>query len=171
MIEELKEKIFDYKEELRYLSYEEIEQMEEDSFIINDNRFNELSGLINERIKISDTFTHYIIERCRPKHANILRRFVEEYEKQVDLFKNGLLDREEIENLKMVTIAIDLLFGIDVSYYTKLNEMFHNGNIQMIYYYFVNNIDYGLSYSAICEVLNKKGYDMYDNDPRDSKTR
>lgn len=171
MIEKLKDTISDYREELQDLSYEEIKYKEEASFTINGYQLNEITGLVNEKIKIADTFTHYIIEKCKPSHANVLRRFVEEYEKQVDLFKNGLLDEEELENLKMVTVAIDLLFEIDVSYYTKLREMYIEATIEKMYDFFEENIDHELNYGNLCMVLNKKGYDRDDFGPRNPKTR
>ena len=171
MIERLKDTIYDYGEELRDLSYEEIEKKQKDSFTINANQLNDIAGLVNEKIKIADTFTHYIIEKCKPSHANILRRFVEDYERQIDLLKNGFLDEEELENLKMVTVAIDLLFEIDVSYYTKLREMFIEATIEKMYDYFEKNIDYELNYGDLCIVLNKKGYDNDDFGPRNPKTR
>ena len=171
MIERLKDTILDYREELGTLSYEEIEKKQLDSFTINSYQLSEIAGLVNEKIKIADTFTRYIIEKCKPSHTNNLRRFVEEYERQVDLFKNGFLDESELENLKNVTVAIDLLFEIDVSYYINLSEMYLESTIVKMFDYFEANIDYELNYAILCMILNKKGYDRDDFGPRTPKTR
>lgn len=171
MIERLKDTILDYGEELSALSNEEIEKKQEESFTINGYHLNEIAGLVNEKIKIADTFTHYIIEKCKPSYANNLRRFVEEYERQIDLFKNGYLDEGELENLKNITVAIDLLFEIDVSYYTNLKEMYLESTIGKLYDYFEENIDHKLNYDNLCIILNKKGYDRDDFGPRNPKTR
>lgn len=158
MIEKLEETIQDYEAELQNLSDSELEIKENDSFTINGHRLDEVPGIVNEKIKIADTFTHYVIERCKPNHVNILRRFVEEYERQVELLKNGMLSIEEIEMLKMVTVSIDLLFGIDVSYYTVLSRMYSESRINKIYNYFAENIDYSLDYNELCISIKRKGY-------------
>jgi len=158
MIEKLEETIQDYEVELQDLSDDELEIKENDSFTINGNRLSQIPGIVNEKIKITDTFTHYIIERCNPSHVNILRRFVEDYERQVELLKSRMLGSEEVEQLKMVTVAIDLLFGIDVSYYTVLSRMFSESKIDRIYNYFNENINYNLSYNELCTAIKRKGY-------------
>ena len=61
MIKELLENVEEYKIELQYLSDAEIERKEFHSFTINEKQLSELTGMINEKIKIADTFTHYII--------------------------------------------------------------------------------------------------------------
>ena len=71
----------------------------------------------------------------------------------------------------MVTVAIDLLFEIDVSYYTKLREMYIETTIEKMYDYFEENIDHELNYDNLCIVLKKKGYDRDDFGPRNPKTR
>ena len=157
MIEKLDENVRDYEIELQNLSYSEIEEKENDSFTINGNHLNELSGLINEKIKIADTFTHYIIEKCNPIHINILRKFVEEYEKKVEQIKEGNFDIDDIENLKMLTVSINLLFGIDVSYYTILYKIYSESKISDICNYFYKNINYELNYDNFCTVIRGKG--------------
>jgi len=84
--------------------------------------------------------------------------FVEDYERQVELLKSRMLGSEEVEQLKMVTVAIDLLFGIDVSYYTVLSRMFLESKIVIIYNYFNENIDYNLNDNELCTAIKRKGY-------------
>lgn len=158
MIEKLEEIIQDYEVELQDLSDDELRIKENDSFTINGKLLDEIPGIVNEKIKIADTFTHYIIEKCKPSHVNILRRFVEDYERQVELLKSGMLGINEIEILKMITVAIDLLFGIDVSYYTVLSRMYSESRIDKIYNYFNENIDYSLDYNELCTAIKRKGY-------------
>ncbi len=158
MIEKLEEIIQDYEVELQDLSDDELRIKENDSFTINGKLLDEIPGIVNEKIKIADTFTHYIIEKCKPSHVNILRRFVEDYERQVELLKSGMLGINEIEMLKMITVAIDLLFGIDVSYYTVLSRMYSESRIDKIYNYFNENIDYSLDYNELCTAIKRKGY-------------
>jgi len=158
MIEKLENTIQEYQTELQELTYDEIEKKEEDSFTINGIRLDEIAGIVNEKIKIADTFTHYIIEKCKPNQVKILRKFVEEYERKVELLKSGMLNFEEVEELKNITIAIDLLFGIDVSYYTLLSTMFSDMKIDRIYNYFSENINYNLNYEGLRSSLEMKGY-------------
>ena len=158
MIEKLENTILEYQTELQELTYDEIEKKEEDSFTINGIRLEEIAGILNEKIKIADTFTNYIIEKCKPNQVKILRKFVEEYERKVELLKSGILNFEEVEELKNITIAIDLLFGIDVSYYTLLSTMFSDMKIDRIYNYFSENINYNLNYEGLRSSLEMKGY-------------
>ena len=158
MIEKLEEIIQDYEVELQDLSDDELRIKENDSFTINGKLLDEIPGIVNEKLKIADTFTHYIIEKCKPSHVNILRRFVEDYERQVELLKSDMLGINEIEMLKMITVAIDLLFGIDVSYYTVLSRMYSESRIDKIYNYFNENIDYSLDYNELCTAIKRKGY-------------
>ena len=153
MIKELLENVEEYKIELQYLSDAEIERKEFDSFTINGKQLSELTGMINEKIKIADTFTHYIIEKCNPSQVNVLRKFIEEYETRVELLKNGELNLEDIEKLRMVTVSIELLFGIDVSYYTSLKQMFLEATIYDVCNYFYENINYELKYEDLCDLL------------------
>jgi hypothetical protein len=139
------------------LSESEIQLKEIDSFTINGKQLSELTGIINEKIKISDTFTFYILERCKPSQVKVLRRFVEEYEKKVELLKNGDFTLEDIELLKMVTVSIDLLFRIDVSYYNSLFVMYQESKIYNVCNYFEDNIDYELNYDDLCKVIKGKG--------------
>jgi len=69
-----------------------------------------------------------------------------------------MLNFEEVEELKNITIAIDLLFGIDVSYYTLLSTMFSDMKIDRIYNYFSENINYNLNYEGLRSSLEMKGY-------------
>jgi len=158
MIEKLENTIIEYQTELQELTYDEIEKKEEDSFTINGIRLDEIAGIVNEKIKIADTFTHYIIERCKPNQVKILRKFIEEYERKIDLLKSGMLNFDEIDELKNITVAIDLLFGIDVSYYTLLSSMFSDMKIDRIYNYFSENINYNLNYEELRSSLEMKGY-------------
>jgi len=158
MIEKLENTIQEYQTELQELTYDEIEKKEEDSFTINGIRLDEIAGIVNEKIKIADTFTHYIIERCKPNQVKILRKFIEEYERKIDLLKSGMLNFDEIDELKNITVAIDLLFGIDVSYYTLLSSMFSDMKIDRIYNYFSENINYNLNYEELRSSLEMKGY-------------
>ena len=57
MIENFQENIKEYEIELQNLSESEIQLKEIDSFTINGKQLSELTGIINEKIKISDTFT------------------------------------------------------------------------------------------------------------------
>jgi len=158
MIEKLENTIQEYQTELQELTYDEIEKKEEDSFTINGIRLDEIAGIVNEKIKIADTFTHYIIEKCKPNQVKILRKFIEEYERKIDLLKSGMLNFDEIDELKNITVAIDLLFGIDVSYYTLLSSMFSDMKIDRIYNYFSENINYNLNYEELRSSLEMKGY-------------
>lgn len=157
MIEKLQENVNEYEIELQNLSDREIEKKEFDSFTINGNHLNELTGIINEKIKIADTFTHFIIEKCKPNQVNIIRKFVEEYEKKVELLKIDGFNIEDIEMLQMVTVSIDLLFGIDVSYYTALSKMYSEERIYNVCNYFYENINYELSYEELCNAIKRKG--------------
>lgn len=158
MIEKLQENIEEYEMELQNLSDSEIQKKEIDSFTINGKHLSELTGIINEKIKISDTFTHYIIEKCKPSQINTLRRFIEEYERKVELLKIGEFDFEDIELLKMVTVSIELLFGIDVSYYISLSKMYSESKMYNVYNYFYDNLDYELNYEDLCTVIKRKGF-------------
>ena len=160
MIERLRESIYEYFYEFTNpsVSIDSLAVIENDAFTINGNKLDNMAGITNERIKISETFTHYIIEKCDPKHVNILRRFVEDYERQVELAKNDMFSYDALEQLKEVTVTIDLLFGIDVSYCTKLHQMFMEGKESSIIEYFSENIDHELSYYDLCTALNKGGF-------------
>ena len=169
MIEKLEETIKDYEEELKGLTTKEINEKEDKCFTINGNRLNEIAGIINEKIKISDTFTRYIIERCAPNQINTLRNLVENYERQVELFKEGLIT--DIESLKMTTVSINLLFGMDVSYYSTLQTMYSKSIVNNIYNYFSECIDKELNYIDLQEIIHGKGFDKDVIDRGPSKTR
>lgn len=158
MIEQLQENIEEYEMELGILTNSEIQKKEIASFTINGKHLNELTGLINEKIKISYAFSHNIIEKCHPKQINILRKFIEEYERRVELLKISKFNLEDIELLKKVTVLIDLLFDIDVSYYTTLENLYHESKIYDVYNYFCDNIDYELNYEELCTIIKGKGF-------------
>lgn len=158
MINKFLEIVADYQIELQDMSNDELYLKELHSFSINGSHLNQLTGLINEKIKIADTFSHYIVEICEPKQIKILRRIVEEYEYRIEQFKISEFDIDEFEMLKKVTVSIDLLFGIDVSYYVTLSNIFSESIIYDVQKYFVDNIDYEITYDELTKILRGKGY-------------
>jgi len=110
MIEKLENTIIEYQTELQELTYDEIEKKEEDSFTINGIRLDEIAGIVNEKIKIADTFTHYIIEKCKPNQVKILRKFIEEYERKIDLLKSGMLNFDEMSVKELSYNLLTLIF-------------------------------------------------------------
>ena len=158
MIERFEQNIEDYKEELDNLSDNELLVKERHSFMRDGKPLNELEAIRNEKIKISKTFTRYIIERCKPSQVNPLRRLVESYEQRIDSLKKNRIDINELENLKKMTVVIDLLFGIDISYYFALEELYRNSKIYDIFEYISELIDYKINFDNIYQMIQTKGY-------------
>lgn len=158
MIENLEETIHDYDMELQSLREEEIIQKEYDSFTINGNHLKFITGIINEKIKIADTFSHYTIEKCNPKYVSILRKLIEEYEGQIEQIKSSDISPDQIDIVIQITISLDLLLGVDVSFYTVLAKMYHDYTIEKVYDYFHDNIDYELTYESLSDVITGRGY-------------
>lgn len=101
--------IKEYKESFDYIN---------DNFIESDD----LSFLYNEKEKISNAFTYSIIERCDSSEVYSLRKFIEEYEREVYNILN--VEHKVNDRIKKKTVFIDLLFGIDISYFTTFRKMF-----------------------------------------------
>ena len=158
MIERFKQNIEDYRVELNNLLDNELLVKERNSFMRNGKPLNELAAIRNERMKISKTFSRYIIERCKPSQVNPLRRLVESYEERIDLLKKNEIDFDELESLKKMTVVLDLLFDIDVSYYFALEKLYRNSQIYDIYSYISDCIDQEISFDNIYEMIQVKGY-------------
>jgi len=149
MIEKLRELVIEYETEILESSYDIILQKEQSTL----KNLNERTFLLNEKIKISDTFTHYVIERCKPSEVSPLRHLVEEYEEQIELFKDNYLDSEEYIMLRNITVVLDLLLGIDISYYSNLYELINQDKIEELIDYFEQNISFRLSYDDIYAII------------------
>ena len=158
MIKSLDRSIKSYERELSKLNETEIYQREYNSFCFNGEHLHEIPGMINEKIKISDTFTHYIIERCDPRHVSSLRRFVEEYEERVSYLAETRSEDVDTYGLKETTVAINLLFDMDISYYSVLVQMMYESKLERVRDYFKENIGQGLTYEGLCNAINRKGY-------------
>lgn len=153
MIDNFRELILSYVEEYQAYSASEILSNE----IKSTSGFNSRTVLINERIKVSDTFTHYIIERCKPSEVTPLRKLVEEYEKYVAIIKDSELSGEHYDDIKNVTVVLDILFGIDVTYSSNLYELIQEEKIDKIADYLEENFGYELSYDSLINIINGYG--------------
>ena len=112
-----------YKEDLATLTRQEFEELGD---------LSDRTRLINEKIKISNMFSRYIIERCKPSEVNPLRRLVEEYEYKVGLYKDGLAEEDDFSDLKDMTAFIDILFGMDTPYYDSVYEIVNSEDLEKL---------------------------------------
>ena len=157
MIDKLEDIVNDYELELQKLTPEEIITKENDSFRVSGEVLSPITRLINEKIKISDTFTHYIIEKCNPAHVKILRKFIEEYENSVECLRDCAYYSNGAEMIEMITISINLLFGMDISYYQTLSQLFSESRVDNICNYFYENIDSELTVDGLFYAIKSNG--------------
>ena len=153
MLDNFKDILLSYEEEYKNFSESEILHDEFQSV----GKFNPRTILINERIKVSDTFTHYIIERCKPSEVTPLRRLVEEYEKNVAIIKDNELSGEEYFDVRNMTVVLDVLFGIDVTYSSNLYMLIQEGKMDKVSNYLERYMTYDLSFESVMSVI--KGYE------------
>ena len=143
MIKTFLETLESYRDDLETLTREEFEELGD---------LNDRTRLINEKIKISNMFSRYIIERCKPSEVNPLRRLVEEYEYRVGVYKDGILEEKDFSDLKNMTAFIDILFGMDTPYYDSVYEIINGENLEKLIEC-VENSDY--RYETIDSYINK----------------
>lgn len=152
MINEFNNSIREYYYELSSLTPDEIRKRETDSISLNGVTLYELPALINEKLKINSSFSDYVIETIPPHETNRLRRLIEDYNERITLY----LDNQEYDNLvdlKRLTISIELLFGIDVSFLETLATMYQDDKMEKLYEYINQNEE--ISLSGIDEVINR----------------
>lgn len=123
MIRTFLETLESYRDDLETLTMEEFEELGD---------LNDRTRLINEKIKISNMFSRYIIERCKPSEVNPLRRLVEEYEYRVGVYKDGMSEEKDFSDLKNMTAFIDILFGMDTPYYDSVYEIVNGENLEKL---------------------------------------
>lgn len=143
MIKTFLETLESYRDDLETLTREEFEELGD---------LNDRTRLINEKIKISNMFSRYIIERCKPSEVNPLRRLVEEYEYRVGVYKDGMSEEKDFSDLKNMTAFIDILFGMDTPYYDSVYEIVNGENLEKLIEC-VENSDY--RYETIETYINK----------------
>lgn len=143
MIKTFLETLESYRDDLETLTRSEFEELGD---------LNDRTRLINEKIKISNMFSRYIIERCKPSEVNPLRRLVEEYEYRVGVYKDGILEEKDFSDLKNMTAFIDILFGMDTPYYDSVYEIVNGENLEKLIEC-VENSDY--RYETIETYINK----------------
>ena len=153
MIDNFRDLILSYAEEYKEFFESEILSSESQST----SSFSPRTVLINERIKVSDTFTHYIIERCKPSEVTPLRKLVEEYEKHVAIIKDNGLSGEDYNDIRDITVLLDVLFGIDVTYSSNLYRLILDGKMEKVADYLDKNIAYELSYDSLLSVIKGTG--------------
>lgn len=152
MIENFRDMLLSYEEEYQNMTDSEI-------YIDEVQAIGKLSPrtiLINERIKISDTFTHYIIERCKPSEVTPLRRLVEGYEKSIAIIKDSDLNSDDYYDARNITVVLDVLFGIDVTYSSNLYYLIQEGKMEKVSDYLEREMLYDLSYDNLMSII--KGY-------------
>ena len=123
MINTFLETLESYRDDLSTLTRIEFEELGD---------LNDRTRLINEKIKISNMFSRYIIERCKPSEVNPLRRLVEEYEYRVGVYKDEMSEEKDFSDLKNMTAFIDILFGMDTPYYDSAYEIINGENLDKI---------------------------------------
>lgn len=112
---------------------------------------NDRTKLIAEKIKIANIFSRYIIERCRPSEVSSLRKFIEDYEYRVEVFRENGLDEESFTSLQDMTAFIDMLFGMDTPYYESVYNIVYSDGLSDI----ISCVDAGMyNYETILSYLN-----------------
>lgn len=152
MLNEFINSVNDYIKELSSLSPEDINEKEREATSINGLKLEDLPMLVNEKIKIISSFSEYVIELIPPSSTNTYRRLIDDYNKIITIFISNP-NYEHYDEIKKLTVALELILGIDVSFYNILANMFYEGKINSLYEYMRDNKN--ISLFEINNVINK----------------
>ncbi len=152
MLNEFINSVNDYIKELSSLSPEDINEKEREATSINGLKLEDLPMLVNEKIKIISSFSEYVIELIPPSSTNTYRRLIDDYNKIITIFISNP-NYEHYDEIKNLTVALELILGIDVSFYNILANMFYEGKINSLYEYMRDNKN--ISLFEINNVINK----------------
>lgn len=125
----MKERIIENAESissmLENMSEAEILRLEDASTRINGNYLSDYQLLTIDKIKLKASFAYNDIEQLDFYEAMRVRKLLEHLEADID-------NREEVEELRGITVILSLMLDVDVTYYTSFRRLLNDGIFERI---------------------------------------